>query len=157
MLRNLFGIIQTFLTDRLSQLSNTAPETTAGCNQERPNGGGLTAVVETVELAEVAGAEAHPLANHVQEVRDLGDDGGFRAGVEGRFAVVHDGAVVVGNAQSTGRRVLTGFEVVLLPWQYHRRRREGAQSSFRSGTDWTSRVSLSIDLPGSIWSHMIWT
>lgn len=80
-------------------------------------------------LTEVASAD---MTNHVQEVWDLGDDGGFRAGVEGCFAVVHDRAVVVGNTESTGHRVVT---VVLLTWEYHRKRWVRAQSSFGSRTD----------------------
>lgn len=116
-----------------------------------PKGRRLTAVVETVELAEVASAEAHPLTDHVQKLWDLGDDGGCRAGTEGRFAVVHDGAIVVGDTESTGHRVVTYFEVVLLIWEYHKRRSDRAQSSFGSRTDSTSRASLSIDLTQHYW------
>lgn len=113
------------------------------------NGGRLTAFVEAVELAEVAGAEAHPLTNHVQEVWDLGDDGGFRASAEGRFAVVHDGAVVVGNTKSTGHCVITCSEVVFFTWEYHKRRSEVAQSSLGLKDqlkDQLDSVSLSINL-----------
>lgn len=73
----------------------------------------LTAVVETVELGEVTGAEPHPLTDHIHEVGDLGDDGGIGVDAEGRLAVVHYRAVVIGNAQSAGHCVVVFSEVVL--------------------------------------------
>lgn len=73
----------------------------------------LTAVVEYVEFGEVIGTEAHPLANHIHELWDLGDYGGLRADVEGRLAVVHHRAIVIGNIQSAGLCVIACFEVVL--------------------------------------------
>ncbi len=49
----------------------------------------VTAVVESAELEQVAGAELHALADHVAEGRDPGDDGGLRAVLEGFLAVMH--------------------------------------------------------------------
>jgi len=74
---------------------------------------GLTASVEAVELGEVTVTEAHPLTDHVHEVGDLGDDAGLGGDVEGRLAVVHHRAVVVGDAETAGQRVVIRFEVVL--------------------------------------------
>ena len=74
----------------------------------------LTAVVQAVELKQVAVAELHPLADHVHELRDLGDDGGVRGDVKRRLAVVHHRAVVVGHAQGTGHLVVVLVEVVFL-------------------------------------------
>lgn len=42
------------------------------------------------DLGQVAGAEAHPLTDKVQKVRDLGDDRRFRASGEGHFIIVHN-------------------------------------------------------------------
>lgn len=75
---------------------------------------GLTAVVEAVQLQQVAVAELHALADHGAEGRDLGDDGGLAAVAEGVLAVVHHGAVVVGHAQSAGGGVVVAFKVILL-------------------------------------------
>ncbi len=74
----------------------------------------VTAVVESAELEQVAGAELHALADHVAEGRDPGDDGGLRALLEGFLAVMHHGSVVVGNVESTGRAVVVFVEVMLL-------------------------------------------
>lgn len=73
----------------------------------------LTAVVEAVQLEQVTVAELHSLADDVAERGDLGDDGGLGAVAESVFAVVHHGAVVVGNAQGAGGGVVVGVEVVL--------------------------------------------
>lgn len=72
----------------------------------------LTAVVEAVQLEQVAVAELHPLANDLTERRDFGDDGGLRAVAEGVFTVVHHGSVVVGNAQRAGGAVVVRVKVV---------------------------------------------
>ena len=80
----------------------------------------LTAIVEAVELEQVAVAELHALADDLAKGRDLGDDGGFCAVPEGSLAVVHHGAVVVRHAQRAGCGVVVRVEVVLLacgsPW-----------------------------------------
>lgn len=49
----------------------------------------LTAVVQPVELQQVAVTELHPLADDISECWDLGYDGGSGAILEGRLAVVH--------------------------------------------------------------------
>lgn len=77
----------------------------------------LTAVVEAVQLEQVAVAELHPLADDVAERWDLGDDGGLGAVAESVFAVVHHGAVVVGNTQRAGGGVIVGVEVVLFTFE----------------------------------------
>ena len=59
----------------------------------------LTAVVEAVQLEQVAVTELHALADDVTESGDLGNDGGLGAIAEGVFTVVHHGSVVVGHAQ----------------------------------------------------------
>lgn len=59
----------------------------------------LTAVVEAVQLEQVAVTELHTLADDVTESGDLGNNGGLGAVSEGVFTVVHHGAVVVGHAQ----------------------------------------------------------
>lgn len=74
----------------------------------------VTAVVESVELEQVAVAELHALADHVAEGRDPGDDGGLRAVLEGFLAVMHHGSVVVGNVQGAGSAVVVFVEVMLL-------------------------------------------
>lgn len=77
----------------------------------------LTAVVEAVQLEQITVAELHALADDVAERRDLGDDGGLGTVAESVFAVVHHGAVVVGDAQRAGGGVVVGVEVVLFTWK----------------------------------------
>ena len=65
-----------------------------------------------MQLEQVAVTELHPLANDIAESRDIGHDGGLAAILEGGFAVVHHGAVVVGHAQRAGGGVVVGVKVV---------------------------------------------
>lgn len=76
----------------------------------------LTAVIEAVQLEQVAVTELHTLANDITESRDLGDDGGLClcAITESVFTVVHHGAVVIGHTQRAGGGVVVGFKVVFL-------------------------------------------
>lgn len=73
----------------------------------------LTAVVEAVQLEQVAVAELHPLAYDIAKSRDLGDNGGLRAVAKGSFTVMHHRSVVVGHAQRAGGGVIVGVEVML--------------------------------------------
>lgn len=66
-----------------------------------------------MQLEQVAVAELHALADDIAERRDLGDDGGLGAVAKGVLAVVHHGAVVVGDAKRAGGGVVVGVEVVL--------------------------------------------
>lgn len=73
----------------------------------------LTAVVEAVQLEQVAVTELHALADDITESGYLGDNGGLGAVAKGIFAVVHHGTVVVGDAQRAGGGVIVGVKVVL--------------------------------------------
>lgn len=72
----------------------------------------LTAVVEAAELEQVTVTELHALADNVTEGWDFGNNGGLGAIAEGGLAVVHHGAVVIGDAQGAGCGVIVAFEVV---------------------------------------------
>lgn len=72
----------------------------------------LTAVVEAVQLEQVAVTELHPLAYHIAESGDLGDNGGLGTVPKSIFAVVHHGAVVVRDPQRAGGGVIVGVKVV---------------------------------------------
>ncbi len=72
----------------------------------------LTAVIEAVKLEQVTVTELHSLADHIHEIRDLGDNGGLSAISEGIFTVVHHGIVVVRHTQRAGGGVIVGVKVV---------------------------------------------
>lgn len=65
-----------------------------------------------MQLEQVAVTELHPLAYHVAESGDLGDDGGLGTVAKSVFAVVHHGAVVVRDPQRAGGGVIVGVKVV---------------------------------------------
>lgn len=77
----------------------------------------LTAVVEAVQLEQITVAELHTLADDVAERGDLGDDGGLGTVAESILAVVHHGAVVIGDTQRAGGGVVVGVEVVLFTFK----------------------------------------
>lgn len=82
----------------------------------------LTAVVEAVQLEQVAVTELHTLADDITESGDPGDDGGLRAVAEGIFTVVHHGTVVIGYAQRAGGGVIVGVKVVFFTFGSDRKR-----------------------------------
>lgn len=77
----------------------------------------LTAIVEAVQFKQITVAELHSLSNNIAECRDLGDDGGLGTIAKSVFAVVHHGAVVIGNTQRAGGGVVVGVKVVLFTFK----------------------------------------